>query len=99
MFPLYFLLKGKEEEPFDHTQCSDCSLVYGMGNDCLMHLAATQHIASEASRRLMKLLELRERVSVVCLLVFLFCFAVNYFLIYICFYVLLSSFLINSGER
>jgi hypothetical protein len=45
---------------FDHSQCSDCSLVYTMANDCAMHLAASQHFAQEGSLRLQRLLRLRQ---------------------------------------
>ncbi len=56
------MLEKEETTSYDHSNCQDCALVFSMGNDCLMHLAASQHIAQESARRLMKLYELRERV-------------------------------------
>jgi hypothetical protein len=50
-------------EPYDHKNCSDCSFVFGMANDCSMHLAAIQHTAQETTLRLQRLLELRERMK------------------------------------
>ena len=49
-------------EAYNHCQCSDCSVVPSISNDCSMHLAAIQHQAQESTIRLQKLLELRERV-------------------------------------
>jgi len=49
--------------PYDHSQCSDCTLVYGMANECAMHLAASQHFAEEGSSRLQKLCYLREQIN------------------------------------
>jgi hypothetical protein len=48
---------------FDHSQCSDCSLVYTMANDCAMHLAAAQYFAQEGSLRLQRLLKLRQTIQ------------------------------------
>lgn len=56
-------LIAEEETDYDHRNCQDCALVFSMGNDCLMHLAASQHIAQESAKRLMKLYELREKVK------------------------------------
>lgn len=36
---------------YDHSQCSDCSCVYTMSNECLMSLASAQFVAEEATRR------------------------------------------------
>jgi hypothetical protein len=67
----------EEETCYDHAGCQDCSLGFVMGNDCLMHLAASQHIAEESAKRLMKLMELRERVGS----------RVSVFSAYVCMYV------------
>ena len=51
-------------EPYNHVHCSDCSCVYSMANECLMHLAASQHQAQECMLRLNKLiLDIKERLK------------------------------------
>lgn len=50
--------------PYDHVHCSDCSCVYSMANECLMHLAASQHQAQECMLRLNKLvMDIKERLK------------------------------------
>lgn len=48
-------MQYEEIPPYDHQHCSDCTCVYGMANECLMHLAASQHQASECGSRLRRL--------------------------------------------
>lgn len=48
---------------YDHSQCSDCSLVYDMANECAMHLAASQHFAQEGSVRLQRLNNIRAQIN------------------------------------
>ena len=51
-------------EPYNHAHCSDCTCVYSMANECLMHLAASQHQSQECSMRLNKLVQdFKERVK------------------------------------
>ncbi len=51
-------------EPYNHAHCSDCTCVYSMANECLMHLAASQHQSQECSVRLNKLVQdFKERVK------------------------------------
>lgn len=58
------LLPGGGEIPaYDHAHCSDCSCVYGMANECLMSLAASQHQATECGSRLRRLVsEFKEQL-------------------------------------
>lgn len=51
-------------DAYNHTHCSDCSCVYSMANECLMHLAASQHQAQECTLRLNKLVQdIKERLK------------------------------------
>eukprot|EP01038_Epipyxis_sp_PR26KG_P010108 gene10108-13584_t len=50
-------------EPYNHSQCSDCSCVYAIANECMSHLAAAQHTAVESTRRHQLLLQLREKIK------------------------------------
>ncbi len=49
-------------EEFDHENCHDCSYVQVMTDDCSRHLKELTVQTSEASQRLILLVELRERV-------------------------------------
>jgi hypothetical protein len=52
-----------EIEPYNHIHCNDCTCVYSMANECLMHLAASQHQSQEAASRMHKLMfEFKERI-------------------------------------
>lgn len=52
-----------EIEPYNHSHCSDCTCVYSMANECLMHLAASQHQSQECVSRIRRLeSEFKERV-------------------------------------
>lgn len=54
-----------EIEPYNHSHCSDCTCVYSMANECLMHLAASQHQSQECASRIRRLVgEFKERVKV-----------------------------------
>jgi hypothetical protein len=47
----------EEEEEYDHSLCSDCTVVDDLSRDCLMRLSSMHHKAEEAICRLKKLLD------------------------------------------
>ena len=47
----------EEEEEYDHSLCSDCTVVDDLSRDCLMRLSSMHHKAEEAFCRLKKLLD------------------------------------------
>lgn len=67
----YFLLNDADgvvgsSEFFDHNNCSDCSCVYTMANECVMNLATSQHVAEESTKRLQKIMEFKENNKALC---------------------------------
>jgi hypothetical protein len=50
------------ERTFDHARCTDCGYGYSMACDCMSHFQALQKQAQDANRRLLALVEVRERM-------------------------------------
>ena len=48
--------------PYDHCNCSDCSVVYDMANDCCMHIAAANFRSKQCTERMQRLAAYRERM-------------------------------------
>eukprot|EP01036_Dinobryon_divergens_P029169 gene29169-38233_t len=49
---------------YDHSQCSDCSCVYTMCNECFMNLASSYFVATEATKRFQSLVSVKEQMRV-----------------------------------
>jgi hypothetical protein len=56
-------LSAANVEPYDHRNCSDCSVVYDMANDCCMHIAAANFRLKQCSERMQKLAMYKEKMQ------------------------------------
>lgn len=65
---LKFAYKEMEQVPFevpnayDHAHCYDCSLVFSMANECCMRLVAAEMRAKDSTRRIMRLMNYRDKM-------------------------------------
>lgn len=56
------ILEKEKVEPYDHSNCSDCAVVYDMANDCCMHIAAANFRSKQCAERLLRLTSYKEKM-------------------------------------